>query len=484
MKQDRSMRGAASYLWNSPTFTTWASFAGRFLSLLLLLPLALSHLSPAEFSVWQLFGNVTLFGAILDLGLSPTLSRVVALALGGRSIGAIGDGGAQGGKTVPEAERHENVRALVLAGRTLYLGLTICAVLILGVAGTVALKAPIHLAGGGAGLWEAWVVVLATAAFCVWNNVYTSFLLGCNKVAVLRRWEALTAILQVVSGAAVLELGGSVVELILVTQGWLLISIFRNRILCATVAEAPFPRGFQWPIPAPILQATWPSMWRSGLGVFASQGVMYASGFIFAQWAASADLAAFLLAQRIMLVVSQFSQAPFYSRLPEFARLYAEGSAKRLSVESHRAMFLSQAVLSAFVVGTGVFLPLLMPLVGAKMSFVSASFWATYSAAVLIERMGAMHMQMYSLSNKIYWHIANGVTGSIFCILLVVLYPRMSLHAFPVAMLVSYAAIYAPISMVLSGSLFGAQYVRHEYRITGLCALIAVAVLSLFDYLI
>jgi len=200
-------------------------------------------------------------------------------------------------------------------------------------------------------------------------------------------------------------------------------------------------------------------MWRSGVGVMASLGVVYASGFIYAQWASGADLAAFLLAQRIMMTVSQFSQAPFYSKLPTFARLYATNDRAALLRQAQRAMRLSYWIFVVGVVSSGVLMPIALQFIGAKFDFVSALFWGVYAVAVFIERIGAMHMQLFSLSNRILWHVANGATGSMFLVLMVVLYPSAGTLAFPAAMLIAYAAIYTAFSL---------HYSYRHYAIKGL----------------
>jgi len=477
--------GWLHFAWNSPTITTWASFAGRFLSLLLVLPLALRHLSAAEIAVWQLFSNVLLIGVILDLGLSPTLSRVISLTLGGTRLAALAQPAT---KNTTSVESNENVRwatvaVLLKAGRTMYAGLAICALLLLGSVGSLALMAPISAVASPDRAWIAWLVVLSISSLGVWGNLYSSYLMGVNRVAVLRRWQALAAIAQVLTAALVLFLGGGLLELVISNQVWLAASYACNAWLCRKVIPGRFQPGWQLRIPPLVLQATWPPMWRSGVGVMASLGVMSASGFIYAQWADSQELAAFLLAQRVMLAISQFSQAPFYSKLPAFARLYAEDHLSELMANAQRAMRMSYWVLVVGVISAGVLLPLLMIQIGSKTAFVSPSFWAIYGIAVFVERLGAMHMQLFSLSNRILWHIANGLTGLVFVALMVGLYEPVGTIAFPIAMLVSYAAIYSLFSIRQSYLHFGLtlEFERRSSMVPALTMLVILVVFVLLS---
>ena len=70
-------------IWDSPTFTTWASFLSRPLNLILLTPLILTHLSEAETAVWLLFATFMSFQSLADFGFNSSLIRAYAHASGG-----------------------------------------------------------------------------------------------------------------------------------------------------------------------------------------------------------------------------------------------------------------------------------------------------------------------------------------------------------------------------------------------------------------
>ena len=70
-------------LWHSPTFTTWGSTATRSLSVLLVLPLLLRQLTPAEIAVWYLLSTIIGLQTLADLGFAPTFTRLIAYAMGG-----------------------------------------------------------------------------------------------------------------------------------------------------------------------------------------------------------------------------------------------------------------------------------------------------------------------------------------------------------------------------------------------------------------
>ena len=53
--------------------------------------------------------------------------------------------------------------------------------------------------------------------------------------------------------------------------------------------------------------------------------------------------------------------------------------------------------------------------------------------AIFAERFGANHLQLYTTTNRVVLHVANGVAGAIYLVSLVLLYPFFSVYALPMA---------------------------------------------------
>ena len=77
---------ATSKIWNSPTVMTWVSFLVRSLSLIVVLPLILTRFSTEEIALWYLFITIIGLQMFVDMGLSPTFSRVISYAMGGADV--------------------------------------------------------------------------------------------------------------------------------------------------------------------------------------------------------------------------------------------------------------------------------------------------------------------------------------------------------------------------------------------------------------
>ena len=91
-----------------------------------------------------------------------------------------------------------------------------------------------------------------------------------------------------------------------------------------------------------------------------------------------------------------------------------------------------------------------MELINSKTPFVAPAIWGMLGLAILVERVGAMHLQLYSTTNHVVWHIANGVSGIIMLTAIPFAYERFGVLGFPLGILIGYVTFYVPYSMRLS----------------------------------
>lgn len=438
-------------LWHSPTFTTWGSLGTRLLSVVLVLPLVLMKFSPEEVVIWQLFATLATLLLLLDFGLAPTFSRLLSYAKGGASLDDLQDMAS----TRSRARSSENAETLSVVYGTLhwlYLRCGLVATALLCAGGTFALLKPMSALDDPSQAWLAWAWVAGTSLAAVWGQVFGSALQGLNQIAVMRRWEILTAIGQISCSFLVLVLDGGLLALVISNQAWLVFNALRlRRLLYAThpgLRHAP-----RKPEPT-VMRVLWPAAWRSGIGMLMSNGVVQLSGVLYSQVAPAAEVAAYLLALRIMTVVTQFSAAPFYSKLPTLAEMHARGERQAQLQLAQRGMALSLWVYVAGVVAVMWGLPWALRLTGSQIEFVSEAFWGVMSFAFLVERVGAMHIQLYSLTNHIVWHIANGVTGVLMIGLAVLFYRWQGGIGLPLSMLVVNLAFYSTYAIRHSSRAF------------------------------
>jgi hypothetical protein len=454
-------------LLDSPVLMTWASLIVRLSGVVIVLPVVLRRFVAPEVAVWQLFATIFSLVLMLDLGLSPSFSRLFAFARGGASIQDMSNMREReptpNAALVP-AQVDDTLRRLFGTLSWVYPRIAIAAVAVFACVGSWSLAEPIAACANSRELWVAWGVVLVGAGAAFLGNASAAALQGMDRVAAQRRVEVVTGAGQALCSVLAVSMGASLLVLVVVYQAWGVATVVLNRRLLSRIAPSvaltPASRDRD------VIAVLWPAAWRSGVGVLASQGVIQMSGLVYSRLVSPSQLASYLLALRLVTVASQISQAPFYSQLPRLAELFAAGDRPALLARAQRGMRLSQWVLCAGLAAGAFALPPLLAAIGSRTPFVSPALWALLCLAFLVERFGAMHMQLYSLTHHIVWHIANGVTGVLMLAVAVLTYPTLHLAAFPVAMLVAYAVFYAPWAARLSSRQFGFQLPAFEARAT------------------
>lgn len=448
----------AQRLWISPTLMTYGSFTAKSLSLIVVLPLLLTRLTTEEIYLWYLFSAIAGFQLLIDIGFSPTFSRVIAYAMGGADVHTLGKprGDAQGSPNWHSLERICSTMSYV------YTRLGIAWFLLLLCVGTLAVVRPIGVIENSHAAWLAWIVVLVSSTFNFFGIAYSSYLQGVNKIAVLRRWEIVTSIVSTVSSVLILNLGGDLLALVIAHQGWMVVNVIRNRWLSRKVLGGRKKTFHGSAIDADVLNAVWPSTWRTGVGVFTSSGIMQASGIIYAQIASPSAVATYFLALRLIQAVSQFSQAPFYSKLPSLARMYSEGRNADLVRFAKKGMSLAYLTYVAGFVTLGIFGAPILEYIDSNAAFPDFLLWALLGVAFYIERYGAMHINLYSTTNNIINHVANGVAGIIYIVAGLAGFQYMGIYALPVALIVGNAGFYAWYAASHSYNAFGLGFLSFE----------------------
>jgi len=295
----------------------------------------------------------------------------------------------------------------------------------------------------------------------MYGGVYGSYLQGIEKIANFRRWEILTGLTGYLFCCLVLLVGGGLLELVIASQAGTLIQIAINRRLAFR-----FTAGSHWQdVPRfdrNLMRSVWPAAWRSGLGVFINQGTILLTGIIYVQLVPPQAAASYLLALRVIQVIIGVANVPFYVRLPMLARLYASGHQEKLIAVGRRGMLLANwifvgGVCAVFLAGEKI-----VDLINRDTTFVSLQLWALLSVALLVQRIGAMHLQLYSTTNHIVWHIVSGVSGLIVLSSMPFAYSRYGVLGFPLSILVGYAVFYAPYSIKLSYGAFRMKFAEMD----------------------
>lgn len=447
-------------VWNSPTLNTWASFFGRTLGAVLVLPLVLKKFSVEDFNIWSLFSTLLGLQLLVDMGFCVTFVRAIAVTL----AGAESPDAFRRNATVAKGNgpNWDLLSRVIGSMRFIYQRLALLYVLMMAVVGSAALARPIGLSPQPGSAWAAWGIVVVSGYISLRSNYFGVLLQGLNEIALVRRWETITSVASVLTGFLVLMLGGDLLVLVAATQTWSIVAALRNRWLCQKVANGRYaiiPKARRDP---EMFTRLWPSTWRSGVGVLMSFGLIQATGLINAQFATATDSASYMLCLRLIQLISSFSQAPFYSKMPVLPRLRAEGNIKALLEVAGNGMRKSLWTYSIGFAVAGLIGPLIFAQIRSNVEFPKSIFWVILGAMFFVERYAAMHLNLYSTTNHIITHIANGVTGILVIISTLAFLPVLGLLALPTGLLIGYLGFYSWYPVRYAYREFGMSFLRFE----------------------
>jgi hypothetical protein len=364
----------------------------------------------------------------------------------------------------------------------LYRRITLITTVIMMVAGTLLLRRPIVQTNIQTQAWISWGVVVLTSVLTIFGSKFSTAIQGLDRIATLKRWDILRSFGEILTLGLILLISGNLLTLVIASQIWKVIGVGFNYFLCRNEQEGVYSNHKDWDLDSEIFQSVWPSAWRSGVGRFMSYGLTQASGLIFAQVGVSQDVATYLISLRLIQTVVDFSRAPFYSKLPKMANLFAQNKQEELIILAKRGMILAYWTFVAGFVVFGLIGAPLLNLIGSNAPFASSMLWIVLGIGFFIERYGAMHIQLYSTTNRINWHIANGVTGTLYLVTSMLLLGTVGILAFPLAQIISNLGFYAWFSAYYSYRTFKMNFWKFEAQtsLSPITVLVSFSLYSLF----
>lgn len=244
-------------------FAASVSWLSRFVVIglgLVLIPVLFRNMGQEELGLWFLLGQSGAFLGLMDLGVSPTLTRRIAFAKG-RS-------GSDLGATMSEATRQE-IADLVATGKAIYRYLTAGVFLIAWVTGFAFIgQIPLQQLDHST-IWIAWTVMCLSHALGVWAAMWSCLLQGTGHVG----WDGLIGIaVQVctlVAQIVAVLLGGGLITLASIAAIGALVTRYAVLVLMRRREPGLFRRQGRWnrdmfdSMVRPALKA-----WATGLGAF------------------------------------------------------------------------------------------------------------------------------------------------------------------------------------------------------------------------
>lgn len=379
---------------------------------LLLLPLLLLKLTPAEVGLWFVFSAIGSLAVVLDLGMMTTFSRQVTFVWCGAS-----ELRPQGFEESSDPSANPNfplLRELLVTLRIAYLGIAALALVAGGVLGSwhviVSLDGSMRLEAA-LGAWAVYLLaVVINLAFSYWSPT----LRGIGAVAQSHQANVVGKVLQLILTVVLLAAGwgllGVSIAYLVSTFAARVVAVWffsRHHDLGSTLVNFDRP---QFERVRQIVQLLWPVSARQGV-VSVSQYVLAVAPVLVASAFLSLEAAAMVgLTVQLLNLVKVFSNGLFNAYLPLFARMRLDGN--RLGL---LGLFARSFGVSSYLMLAGGCLILLLanPLLGAIGSEVSVLPWEAASVYFLAEFMAnqtALSTGFLATGNRVPMHLAYALT--------------------------------------------------------------------------
>ncbi|NHZ85159.1 MAG: hypothetical protein GWP19_04685 [Planctomycetia bacterium] len=472
-------------LCNSPTFTTWASFLSTALYGFILLPIVSTQLTIEEINVWfllNIFVNLQMLG---DFGFGSTFSRAISHAYGGANEIIIHKNVKAEDKSKSSEPNWFLIQRIFGTTSILYFLLSISLIIITGIIGYFALQIPINNLLNKNDGWISFVIILIGIFIKFNGNKYQLFLQGINKVALLQRNRAVITTLTVIVASIIVLQTKSLIALILIQQIGQIILVFRLKVLSTKYYRANIELSdYENIFDIKLIKSIFPIAWRSWVGILMSYGLIQASGIIIAQYGNPIQSSSYLFSIKIMNLIRNIANAPFYSKIPYMNQLFIRKDRESLLKLAFQRINISLTIQTLLIGIIGVSGNYILILIGSNVNLVDINIWTILMLSYFLERYGALHIQLLSLSNNIIWHIANSITGILFIIFSYILLNLVNdpILAFSVAILASTICFYTWYSSYKSYTFYKMDFFKTEYKTT-LVSVIIILFVIIFTFI-
>ena len=398
------------FLSESATLSTWFSFLSKAAINVGLLSLLVVKFDTRLLNVWLLLSVFLSMQTLADVGLSQCFVRSISHARGGaQTIYIHGDGSS--GNLLPQPN-WRLIGDLLATYRWLVYCLSTAASLILLFVGYYVLKNPLSFLSNPMDGWLAFVLTIMLLVVRMLGNVYTIGLEGLDCVHTSRYIEVESNLLYLILTLCALMIFEALVPLVLAQGLAVLYMIARKRRAMALRFSRLLPSGASYQ--RDLFRLIRPIAIKSWLGSLFSFGLVQFTGFVVGGTVSPVVSSRYLLTIRALDVLKQIANAPFYSQLPAFNGIFIRGDQKQLLSKARESMLFVYVIFVCGVLALDLFGNRLLYTLGSENSFLPSSLLLVIGAAYFFERYGGLHIQLYSLTNQIVWHKANGITACIF----------------------------------------------------------------------
>jgi hypothetical protein len=160
----------------------------------------------------------------------------------------------------------------------------------------------------------------------------------------------------------------------------------------------------------------------------------------------------FLTCMNYILAIGKFANAPFQSKLPKFNKIFASSN-----IDKFRRLYIIRLYYVSFLlIALCAITPLFIVNFFTIYDF-NYFLWLCMSLMIFSQRLGAINLQIYTVTNDIRWYFSNGITGLVAALFLFFLHPVKDLEAIVFIITSSYLLFYIPYNTFLSSKI-----IKHE----------------------
>ena len=427
----------------SPTYSTWISLGSKYFTFLLITPLLLTKFSAEEIALWYLFNTVIAFSGMFDLGFAQTLIRYSSFVSAG--IQNINDLSKKEAPCLGKSEYDINwnfFSDLLDVYRRIYLFLMVIAFIVLAFFITLLINKTIVESGNIIENWISWTITIIGVCIALYGKRYDSILRGMNFISLINKYETLLNLIQGMLYVVVFFTRPKLIFLVIVLQFFtILLPLLKKILINIYIPEIRSVSRSQIGFNRDIFFICWEPTWKTGIMMFGTQGINYLAGIILSNFVRPELLASYLFSQRILQVCNQFSWAPFYSKIPLYNKLRIAGEIEKLKksvlTDINRSLF----VLVSLVCVVGLLVYPALNMIDSNIVFVEPLLWVLLVVSVFVDRIQAMHGQVYMTTNDIKFYISTLMSGGLYIALLLLTIKSFGVYSIPIVFIVSNISI-------------------------------------------
>ena len=404
-------------------------------------PLALKNLSTNELAIWALFSTVFSLQVIVDSSLADALTRLVA-----------------------QKSDSELFHQVVGTVRSIFSKVCLIVFVLLCIFGTLSVKRLVLQSSQIVLAWISWGVVVSGFMVSLFSNQYVVLIGGLNHVVNVKRIDFLTGFGAAFLTTLFLALGGGLLSLVFSTQ---LGAFVRYLLLKNEFVKIEKNRSLdqnRFIKSEAMSREVWPMLWKGWLGVLFTFGLTQLSGIFYAQVASAKDVAAYLIALRFAQMISVFSLPPFDTKIPLLAKLYPKKCFEEMRSIFTTAMQRSYWVFVLGFIVVTVLIPNAFKFLNKDFEFVNLNVWALMGLGFFLERYSNMHLQLYTLSNHVLWHVSSFVFGTLYVLFCIFLFPNFGVIAFPLSFCLGQIIFSIGFSAKKSYGIYGHSIPMYELK--------------------